>query len=99
MAVKKKAPPKRSRVDQIIDYHRVFGTTEGKKVLFDLMKQHHILTAAASSPIDPYELAYREGERSVILRILTSLDMDPGKLREKIEEAKNDDGQYRNPIL
>ncbi len=47
----------------LIAYKNVFGSTEGKTVLFDLMNRFHIL-----NPHRGNELS--EGERSVVLHIM-----------------------------
>lgn len=62
----------------IQSYKRVFGTVDGQIVTRDLMAAHHYNSstlAAAGNPIDPLMLAVAEGERNVILRILTMLSI------------------------
>jgi hypothetical protein len=51
----------------IESYKQVFNTTDGKKVLEDLEKRFFMESSTFST--DPYETAYREGCRSVILTI------------------------------
>jgi hypothetical protein len=51
----------------IESYKQVFNTTDGKKVLEDLEKRFFMHSSIFS--VDPYETAYREGCRSVILTI------------------------------
>jgi hypothetical protein len=49
------------------DYEITFDTSEGKRVLADLQSAYY---HRGSYSKDPYETAYREGQRSVIIRIL-----------------------------
>ena len=58
-------------------YKRVFGTPDGQVVMRDMMAAHHFESStlrAAGNPIDPLMLAVAEGERNVVLRILTFLN-------------------------
>ena len=41
---------------------------------------------------DPNQVIYREGQRSVVLRILTFMETDPMKLRKMIK-ASNEQGE------
>lgn len=58
----------------------------GKLVMEDLVKAHHYNTSTFSS--DPYLTAFREGERNVILRILTIISAPDSAFTE---EKKNND--------
>lgn len=49
--------------DRVIAYKHAFSSEMGRKVLFDLMNQFHILNAHKGD-------AYAEGQRSVVLHIL-----------------------------
>jgi len=51
----------------IESYKQVFNTKDGKKVLEDLQKRFFMQSSTFSK--DPYETAYHEGCRSVILTI------------------------------
>ena len=58
-------------------YKRVFGTPDGQVVMRDMMAAHHFESStlrAAGNPIDPLMLAVAEGERNVVLRIITFLN-------------------------
>lgn len=68
-------------------YHSVFGGPAGEKVLYDLMLHHGMLSP---HPKDVNEMIMREGERRVILRILTFLKTSPQKLIERIEQNAQD---------
>jgi hypothetical protein len=54
------------------DYHNTFEvSTTGREVLKDMKNAHHFYNSSFS--IDPLELAFNEGERNAVLRILTIL--------------------------
>ena len=55
------------------DYYNLFVQSDtGRRVLEDLKMAHHFKSSTFS--VDPYQTALREGERNVILRILTILE-------------------------
>ena len=54
-------------------YLSTFTSTEGETVLADLQSAYY---RRSSFSKDPYETAYREGQRSVIIRILNLLEED-----------------------
>lgn len=87
-------PKRRARksVDNVISYQAVFSSTEGEKVLFDMMKTHHMLGSTFCK--DPYDSAFREGERAVVLRILTLLKTDVDRLAKNIEDGLRRDESY-----
>jgi len=65
----------------VIDYHKVFATPEGKRVLADLRKRCPFLTdsIATHGGIDVNKLLYFEGQRSVLLQIYRMLHRDPNE--------------------
>ena len=73
----------------ILAYKRFFDTTDGKIILKDLMKSCHVLSSTMDK--DPYETAFNEGARSVVLRIIktnnTSIE-EINKLIERLEEEQ-----------
>jgi hypothetical protein len=60
-----------------MDYTACFGTASGQRVLEDLYRSYGRRTSYSKG--DPYETAYREGQRSVYLsiRVLLRLDQLP----------------------
>ena len=62
MILGKRREPQEQR-DLIIAYKRVFGTPEGRQVLFDLMNRYHVLNTHRGDPL-------LEGQRSVVLEVL-----------------------------
>jgi len=78
--------------DNTIAYQRLFDSIDGKKVLRDLMKGCHFFDTTFTG--DATETAYREGERSVVLRILKILNLDPrefDKIMEGNQGVNHDD--------
>lgn len=75
----------------ILAYKRFFDTQDGKLILKDLMKSCHVITSVMDK--DPYETAFNEGARSVVLRILkttnTSIEQ-LNKLIERLEEEQDE---------
>ena len=61
--------------DLIIRYKRLFDTEDGKDVLKDLIRAGRV-DASCFHP-DPYETAYNEGARDIVLRILKTINTDP----------------------
>ncbi len=70
-------------------YKNVFESHEGQLVLKDLMKAHHML--APSFKGDAVKAVFSEGERNVVLRILTILKTDVGQLLERINANARDE--------
>lgn len=68
------------------DYKRTFSSEHGKRVLYDLMNDHYAIRSTYERG-DALELAYREGQRQVVLRILTILKFEPEKIKQTIVEA------------
>ncbi len=73
---------------KVLDYQAVFNSVAGRAVLYDLMKAHNILQPTFSKDVN--ETLIREGERMVVLRILTLIKADSKQLLERIEEHEKD---------
>ena len=58
---------------QKIDYLTTFTTPEGERVLADLTSAYYHRSYFSK---DPYETAFKEGQRAVIVRILNLLKED-----------------------
>lgn len=60
------------------DYHEIFGTSEGKRILADLRKKSTYDRSSVSGDkretIDPYRLAYDEGQRAMIIYIIRKIN-------------------------
>ena len=56
------------------DYGITFGSKEGERVIADLKSAYYHRSSFIKN--DPYETSYREGQRSVIIRIINLLKED-----------------------
>jgi hypothetical protein len=71
-------PKRRIRYDdrmRLADYRIVFGSAEGKRVLYDLIARHYVLGTTFSG--EQLTMAYCEGQRDVVLHILRYMQMTP----------------------
>jgi len=72
------------RAETIRAYKRVFESDDGKKILKDLMKACHFLSTTMH--VNPNEAAYKEGERSVLLRILKTVKINADEVEHHLKE-------------
>ena len=72
-----------------IDYKRTFGTDSGKRVLQDLMNRGHMLEPSYTVN-DAHETAFREGERNLVLSILSELKYDLSRLKAHIDSMEDE---------
>ena len=70
----------KERRETIKSYKRLFDTVDGQAVIRDLMKSCHVYTTTLDR--DPLQMAYNEGARSIILRILNTINIDPEQMKE-----------------
>lgn len=81
---------KQSKKARLIQaYREVFSTDAGKEVLHDLAKTFHVYHSTMDS--NSHELAYREGERSVVIRILRTIEQDPFELDRLIKKGQSEE--------
>ena len=59
-------------VNKTKDYTDIFETETGQRVLADLMETFH-MSHSSHVASNPHETAFREGERHVVLHILSKL--------------------------
>ena len=71
----------RKRGEIIAAYQKLFDSREGKLVLQDLVKAGHI-DIPSFAPDNQYMTAFREGERSIVLRIIKTINKDPAYVME-----------------
>jgi hypothetical protein len=87
----KEAAARKKFIDKQIakprEYRRIFKTEAGKNVLNDLIDTHFVMRPTIDK--DSHTTAYNEGQRMVILRILTMLNTDPEAIKQRIEESNN----------
>jgi len=79
----------RRPVTQAIAYQAFFTSPDGKAILWDLMKNHNVIGSTFSK--DTHEMALKEGERNVVLRILQILKIDVEELARRIDEGLKED--------
>lgn len=72
-------------------YQSVFGTNDGKAVLYDLMKAHGMLSSSYNGKFE--DTVYNEGSRSVVLRIFKILNTQPEELVLMIDKLLNKEGE------
>jgi hypothetical protein len=72
----------------LTDYHQVFGTPAGRRVLADIAKSAHIYGQIFDS--NPYKMALKEGERAMVLRLFRVLKMKPSEIEKLIEEESDE---------
>ncbi len=69
-------------------YQNIFKSPQGENVLKDLMSTHGILSNIYSGDVN--QMLIREGERNVILRILSILKIDINSIYERIDRETKD---------
>lgn len=66
---------------RIINFKRFFGEDHGRAVMLDIMNKFHILTPLPKTA-EPMELARAEGQREVVLYLLSRANMSVERLDE-----------------
>jgi hypothetical protein len=69
-------------------YRSIFDLPAGVIVLHDLMKVGNVLNTSFTK--DPYETAFNEGARSVVLRIMETISLDFEKFLKSVEEVTSE---------
>ena len=82
----------REVIDRVILIQKVFKTEDGQKLLHDLLKRFHYFSPSFSK--DPYETAFKEGERNVLNFILTQMQRDPAKELDAILKHFKEENIY-----
>lgn len=67
-------------------YQRVFSSEDGNTILHDLMSVFHFFGTTASP--EPTETSFNEGQRTVVLAILSVLKVDSEKYAKHITKLK-----------
>jgi hypothetical protein len=80
------------------DYKKTFESPYGRRVLMDLMK-HSCMLHSTFNPTsqNPYDMAFKEGMRNLVLVILNQLHKDYGDLDQLVKESMEDSnvGHFR----
>lgn len=68
-----------SKMDRYRDFRRVFlDSEEGKRVLHELFSWGNMFRPIAPmSKFDPYETAFHDGERNIVLKLLAVMNAEP----------------------
>lgn len=75
--------------ERYADYKKVFSSEAGQRVVRDLIDTHYMLRPTYDAKDTNLNVVLvREGERSVILRILTILKVDPELFLKRLEEIE-----------
>lgn len=77
--------------EMMLAYKRTFNSPDGKKVLADLFKSCHMMNSTMDK--SPHEMAFNEGARSVVLRILKTVNADLESLSKMYEDLETEE-QY-----
>lgn len=80
---------------KVQDYQHVFGTQQGKRVLYDMFNNHFMI---GPLPKETNDLLRAEGERNVVLRILAKLKVSTEKVHKLIEESDKHAAHEQNII-
>jgi hypothetical protein len=73
---------------EITDFKEVFGSVQGKRVLERLIKLSNYRYVRIDQPIDPYRLAYDEGQRSVLCYVINKVEFKLEDIEDKPEETE-----------
>lgn len=73
-------------------YKRVFNTPDGRLILQDLIEQHGVLHSVFDQ--NPNLMALREGERNVVLRILSLIDCSSSEILKKIKDHSKRNAEF-----
>jgi hypothetical protein len=76
------------KVARTMDYKRTFSSEQGRRVLHDLIAAHNVMTPTYVKG-DAIDMAYREGGRNAVLRILTILETNEEAMQKLIRESNN----------
>lgn len=80
-----KSSKEKKVVETINHYKKTFTSDSGHKVLLDMIKASGMLNT--SFDISPHQMAFNEGQKALVLRILRTIETDPAKLLELINKA------------
>ena len=71
-------------------YRAVFNTKDGERVLEHLVKVG-FLDTTVHTPGDPYDTAFKEGKRSIVISILRFIERDPRELLRLVQEGEQNE--------
>lgn len=76
------------KAELLLKYTGVFKTDDGQAILADLCRTFHVFSSTMGE--NPQETAFNEGARSVVLRILKTINTDPKQLEQLLREGQSD---------
>lgn len=76
------------RSELILKYRAVFSTDDGKAILADLCRTFHVFGTTMGET--PEETAHNEGQRTVVMRILKTINTDPEQLEALLREGQSE---------
>lgn len=71
-----------------LSYKEVFSGQMGEEVIKDLISLSGLM--ASTESLDPQKLAFREGQRDIVFRILHAVDMDVGEYIKNLRAVKTE---------
>ena len=78
-----KDPQAKKQLGKLKAYQDLFNDPNGEKVIQDLMTRFGMKTSTFNT--DPYVTAFNEGQRNVVLYILTRMNLDINEIRKQLE--------------
>lgn len=75
-------------LDLLRDYKAVFESEKGKRVLWDIMKAGFFLRSTVAGPGEDATTARNEGQRELVVYILSQLSKDEKKIYDFIMERE-----------
>lgn len=81
---KKKITP----IDYVKMYQETFGTPAGRLVLMDLCNRFHMMGATRKKEDVAGDMEFREGQRNVMLYLLTQVNYDLEKFFKEREDSQ-----------
>jgi hypothetical protein len=75
-------------IDYVKLYQEVFGTESGKLVLIDMCNRFHMMTATRKKDDIDGDMEFREGQRNVMLYVLSQVNYDLEKFFKQREESQ-----------
>ena len=75
MDIMEKFKGRSRRAELLLKYRALFATDDGQAILADLCRTFHVFSSTMGDT--PQETAHNEGARSVVIRILKTINTDP----------------------
>lgn len=77
-----------TQIDYVKLYKEVFSTPDGKLVLIDLCNRFHMMGSTRKINDAAGDMEFREGQRNVMLYILSQINYDLEKFFKQREESQ-----------